>query len=365
MTLRTLIAPHVAALKDKYEVTAVSNASVGEARPVGPGVDFVPLPIERQIAPTRDLEALVRLTRLFRQSSFAAVQSVTPKAGLLAMVAAFVSRVPVRIHIFTGQVWVTRRGTGRWFLKQMDRITARCATHILVDSSSQRDFLLEEGVVRADKSRVLGKGSIAGVDESRFKPNAEARARLRTRLGYREDSVVFLYVGRVNRDKGVLDLAAAFSRVSAADERLRLLIVGPDENGAQDAMRVALGAAAARAHFLSYTDRPEEYMAAADVLCLPSYREGFGVVVIEAGACGLPAIGSSIYGVTDAIDDGATGLLFKPADVQALAGCMHRLAREPGLRIAMGERARTKALRDFPSDAITGELMRLYAAALG
>jgi glycosyltransferase involved in cell wall biosynthesis len=365
MTLRTFLAPHVAALQERYAVTAVAHLGAGEPRPVGPGTEFVSLPIERRIAPLRDLAALARLARLFRRSRFAAVQSVTPKAGLLAMLAAVFARVPVRVHIFTGQVWATRRGFSRWLLKQMDCVIAACATHVLVDSPSQREFLLGEGVVDPGKSRVLGKGSIAGVDASRFRPDPVVRGRLRAQLGCREDDVVFLYLGRLNRDKGVLDLAAAFSRVAATREELRLLIVGPDEDGMQPAMRAALGRAAPRATFVDYSDRPEHYMAAADVFCLPSYREGFGSVIIEAGACGVPAIGSRIYGITDAIEDGASGLLFDPGSIEALAECMSRLARDPALRHGMGERARAKALRDFPQSAVTAELAGLYADVIG
>jgi len=365
MTLRTLIAQHVAALGVRYDLTTVANVKNGEERPVRAGVNFVSLPIHREIAPLRDLVCLFLLVRFFARSSFVAVQSVTPKAGLLAMTAAMACRVPVRLHIFTGQVWVTRKGAMRSILKLMDRIVAGCATHILADSHSQRDFLVSERVVSADKCRVLGKGSIAGVDAARFKPDAAARAQLRGHLGFREDDIVFLYVGRIHRDKGMLDLAAAFSRVSAANEKVRLLVVGPDENGTLEAMQAALGRATERARFLSYTDEPERYMSAADVFCLPSYREGFGVAVIEAAACGLPTVGTRIYGVTDAIDEGVTGLLFEPGEVDALAECMNRLAREPDLRISMGKRAREKALRDFPEDPITRELMQLYAAAIG
>ena len=365
MTLRTLVAPHVAALKGRYELTAVANVNEEEEYPIGTGVNFVSLPIERQIAPVRDLVALILLILLFVRSSFAAVQSVTPKAGLLAMSAALLCRVPLRVHIFTGQVWVTRKGMMRSILKLMDRIVASCATHILADSHSQRDFLVSERVVHATKCRVLGKGSIAGVDASRFKPDPEARAQLRAHLGFREDEVVFLYVGRINRDKGMLDLAAAFSRFSVADEKLRLLVVGPNENGTREAMQTTLGRATERVRFLNYTDEPERFMAAADVFCLPSYREGFGVAIIEAAACGIPTIGTKIYGVTDAIEDGVTGLLFEPGQVDALVDRMSRLAREPDLRIAMGGRAREKALRDFPEDAITRELMQIYATAIG
>ena len=365
MTLRAFLAPHIAAMREHYTVTVVANFSDGESQTAGRGVDFVSIPIERRIAPWRDLVVVVSLARLFRESRFASIQSVTPKAGLLAMLAGFVARVPVRIHIFTGQVWVTRRGAARWFLKLMDQVIASCATHVLVDSPSQRDFLIAEGVVSADRSRVLAKGSISGVDAARFKPDPQARRALRVQLGYREDSVVFLFLGRLNRDKGVLDLAAAFARLAAADDRVRLLFVGPDEDGMRGAIQHALGAASTRAGFAGDTDRPERYLAAADVLCLPSYREGFGTTVIEAGACGVPAVGSRIYGVTDAIEDGVTGLLFEAGNVGELAERMSRLASDPALRQGMGERARAKALRDFPASAVTAELVGLYAAAIG
>ena len=130
-------------------------------------------------------------------------------------------------------------------------------------------------------------------------------------------------------------------------------------------MHAALGPTGNQARFTGYTDRPEHFMAAADVFCLPSYREGFGSAVIEAGACGVPAVGSRIYGVTDAIEDGVTGLLFEAGNVEDLANCLGRLARDPALRHAMGERARARALRDFSAAAITDELMKLYVAAIG
>ena len=365
MTVRAFLAPHIAAMRERYAVTVVANYSAGEPQPAERGVDFVSIPIERRIAPWRDLLALLSLARLFRRSRFAAVQSVTPKVGLLAMLAGLVARVPVRIHVCTGQTWVTRRGVARWFLKLMDRIVAGCATHILVDSPSQLEFLLAEKMVSAARSRVLAKGSISGVDTARFKPDPQARCEVRAQLGYPEDSVVFLFLGRLNREKGVLALAAAFARLAAADDKPRLLFVGPDEENMRGALARELGAAAPRAGFAGATDRPEAYLAATDVFCLPSYREGFGVTIIEAGACGVPAIGSRIYGITDAIDDGFTGFLFEPRSVDALAAHMARLARDPALRQQLGENARAKALRDFPASAVVAELIQLYERAIG
>ncbi len=330
------------------------------------GIDakVVPVPIERKIAPWRDARALLALYRLFRRERFALVHSVSPKAGLLAMLAGFLARVPVRVHTFTGQVWVTRKGFARWILKLMDRLIAAFATHVLVDSPSQREFLLAKRVVSAEKSLVLGNGSISGVDVTRFRPDPESRGVLRRQLNYRDDDVVILYLGRLNRDKGILDLAEAFQRIAAATANAHLLVVGPDENGICTMLRAALGTAAERAQFFSYTDRPQEYMAAADVFCLPSYREGFGTVVIEAAACGLPAIASRIYGLTDAVVDGVTGILHAPGDIDALTAAMTRLATEPHLRRTLGEAARARALADFQMTALTSALLGFYAKIL-
>ncbi|MBM3358574.1 MAG: glycosyltransferase family 4 protein [Betaproteobacteria bacterium] len=363
MTLRAFLRPHIEALRGQYALTLVANFGSPRSDNALDLAPTVSLPIRRRIAPFHDLLALIRLVALFRRSGFAAVQSVTPKAGLLAMVAGWIARVPVRVHIFTGQVWVTRRGIARRVLRLMDRVIASAATHVLVDSPSQREFLLAQGVIDSRKSGVLGNGSIAGVDGARFKPDPAARAEVRRDLGYSNAEVVLSYLGRLTRDKGVLDLATAFATI-APGTRARLLVVGPDEEGMVDAMKAALGATAGQAVFVDYTDRPERYLAASDIFCLPSYREGFGATIIEAAACGVPAIGSRIYGVTDAIENDVTGLLHEPRNVSELAACMLRLAGDGELRRRMGEQARARALRDFRTEAITAELMRFYEGAL-
>lgn len=366
ITVAAFLREHIRHAGTRYDVTvAVNTGNPGFLAALGLKAELQSIAIERKIAPWRDLQALLALYRLLRRRRFALVHSVSPKAGLLAMLAGFLARVPVRIHTFTGQVWVTRRGYARGLLKLMDRLIALFATHILVDSPTQREFLLAQRVVSAEKSRVLGRGSVSGVDASRFRPDPQARAAVRQKLGYRDGDVVFLFLGRLHRDKGVLDLAQAFARVAATAQNARLLVVGPDEDGIQSLLQAALGNAAAQAQSIAYTDRPEGYMAAADVFCLPSYREGFGTTIIEAAAAGIPAIGSRIYGVTDAVDDGATGLLCDPGDIGQLANAMLQLTANELLRREMGKRARTRALRDFPAAAVTAELMRFYASASG
>ena len=366
ITVAAFLREHIRHAATCYDVTvAVNTGNPAFLATLGLKAELQSIAIERKIAPWRDLQALMALYRLFRRRRFELVHSVSPKAGLLAMLAGRLARVPVRIHTFTGQVWVTRRGYARGWLKLMDRLIAVFATHVLIDSPTQREFLLAQRVVSAEKSRVLGKGSVSGVDASRFRPDPQARAAVRQKLGYRDGDVVFLFLGRLNRDKGVIDLAQAFARIAATAQNARLLVIGPDEDGIQSLMQASLANAAAQARYVPYTDRPEDYMAAADVFCLPSYREGFGTTIIEAAAAGIPAIGSRIYGITDAIDDGTTGLLFDPGDIGQLADAMLRLVSNELLRREMGERARARALRDFPAGAITAELMRFYASAIG
>lgn len=322
---------------------------------------FVPVDIERKIALLKDSHALLVLLRLFNTKRFYVVHSVSPKAGLLAMVAACIARTPVRLHIFTGQVWATRRGFSRWFLKTLDKILASCATHLLADSPSQRQFLIDEGVVKPERITVLAQGSISGVDVQCFIPDAVARGEVRAELAIPDEAVVFLYLGRLNRDKGVLDLARAFARLAVDHSQAHLLIVGPDEGRLESLLLQACANCPDRLHRVGYTDTPQRYMAAADVFCLPSYREGFGTVIIEAAAVGLPAIGSRIYGVTDAIVEHETGLLFPPGEVDALVTAMIALTTDAPLRQRLGMQARARAIREFSSEVVVKAWLDFYA----
>ena len=344
MTIKAFLLDHLRALAARYDVTVVANTKdLAFLRRHGLPLDVTPVAIERPIRPLADLRALRDLVHLFRERRFDAVHSVTPKAGLLTMLAGLLARVPVRMHVFTGQVWATRTGLARQVLKAADRVIALAATHLLADSWSQRDFLITERVAAPGRIGVLGAGSISGVDLARFRPDPEARARVRAELSLPPGAVVFLFLGRLNRDKGVPELAEAFAEVAAREPGAHLLVVGPDEEGLEPRIREATARFSERVRIVGFTDRPEQLMAAADVYCLPSHREGFGTSVIEAAATGLPAVASRIYGLTDAVEDGVTGLLHPPGDREALAALMARLAADPALRAELGARARARA----------------------
>lgn len=364
MTVRAFLVDQINALCEHYSVTVVAHVTDPmELSEVIPKAHVVAVPIERRIAPCADLKALWLLYCLFRRERFGLVHSVTPKAGLLAMCAARLAGVPQRLHTFTGQVWATKRGFGRWFLKRIDRILAMQTTTALVDSASQRDFLREQRVLPTEAGLVLGNGSISGVDISRFVADPAARAEVRDSLQLTADIPLFLFLGRLNRDKGILDLATAYRSLLDSGRSAALLLVGPDEEQLRTEVEAICGSGS-RLHFVDYTTTPQHYMAAADVFCLPSYREGFGSVVIEAASCGVPAIGSRIYGVSDAIVDGETGLLYPPGDSVELSAAMTRLVDDPQLCRSLGVQAAQRARTLFAKEVLTGALVDLYRQKL-
>ena len=364
-TVKVFLVDHIKAISQIFSVDiAVNTPNKSFLKPFDVDVPVVQIGIKREISIFSDAKTVIELYALFRRKRYDIVHSVTPKAGLLSMIAGYLANVPVRIHIFTGQVWVTRKGLSRWFLKTLDRILVLCATHILVDSRSQRDFLIEQGIVSNEKSTVLADGSICGVDTDKFSPNVEARKRIRKEYGISESDVVFLYLGRLNRDKGLLDLAHSFNEVCSKYDNTHLVIVGPDEQGVGEEVESICASCKQKVHIAGYTDVPEQYFASADVFCLPSYREGFGVVIIQAASAGIPSIGTKIYGVVDTIEDGKTGLLYHPRDVDGLTSKMIEMIKRPDLRKMMGTNARIRASEKFSKGIVTKALVNYYKSLL-
>ncbi|NDG63251.1 MAG: glycosyltransferase family 1 protein [Planctomycetes bacterium] len=364
MTVNAFLVPHLIALSEQYHVTLIFNGRADQLPLSICHIPVIRVPIVRNISPRQDMIALFKLIRLFRKERFNVVHSVTPKAGFLAALAGFVAQVPTRIHWFTGQVWATKRGFLRQLLKVIDRITVACTTHQLVDSHSQRMFLADQGVLGTGCGVVLASGSICGVDLTKFQPNAQARSRIRASLGIAETDSVALFVGRLQPEKGVLEVAQAFRQVADACPKLHLVLAGPDEAGIEASIKSMLEPVRNRLHSVGFVNCPEQYMAACDFLLIPSHREGFGSVVIEAAACEIPSIGTNIYGLSDAIIDGKTGILIPRSDVSALEFAMRRLALGGDECRALGEGARMRVLDKFQQSIIVDALLEFYKHTL-
>ena len=302
--------------------------------------------IRRNISIVSDFLALIWLIRNLHEQRFDAVWSITPKAGLLSMLSAFIVRVPTRIHSFTGQVWSNKKGLTRKLLIILDRVLAVCATDILTDSQSQKEFLKTNGIVSKKPILVIGDGSVSGVNVTRFRSNPDKKREVRKALGIPIDAVCLIFVGRMNRDKGIIDLLNVHSILWNDCPKIYLILVGPDDN------YEVLSTPSNGVYRIPYTMEVESYMAAADIMCLPSYREGFGTVLIEAAACGLPAIASRIYGIIDAVEDGKTGLLHDPGDIEAMIALVRQLAANPTYRLKLGNSARKRATLKFKSERL-------------
>ncbi len=341
-------------------------AIVGEGR-----VHRVEIP--RRVSPFGDLLALGKLISLFRRQRFDIVHSTTPKAGLLSAIAARVAGIPVRMHTFTGQQWTEFSGLLRSVSVASDKLMARLNTQCYADSQSQRTFLIEKGIAAPETLLVLGNGSLSGVDVDHLADVRESvdRGALRKELAIPDGSFVVTFVGRVTRDKGILELLSAFETVSREAPECFLIIVGPVEGQRDAALKAALAGASGhpRIRITGYDSAAERYFCITDVLCLPSYREGFGNVVLEAAVMGVPTVGTRIIGLVDAVEDGRTGILVPAKNPGALAAALECLRRSPQQRRKLGEAARTRAISQFGAErmsrAVLAEYERLLTLSAG
>lgn len=363
-TILAFMSKHLQALTGEYLTYAVcSNANSIPAERFIPDVKYIDISIERKISPLRDLLSLFKLIHFFRFHQFTLVQSITPKAGLLSMLAAWICRVPIRVHVFTGQAWITRSGFSRWYLKSFDQLIAMLATSLLTDSPSQKQFLVAEGVTSDMDIQVLADGSICGVDTSRFKSNPEAKKNIRAQLGIPEEATIALFMGRLKKDKGVLDLARALGSIPSEITNLYIVFVGPDEEDLTDKIFALTLSRVNQVRFVGAVNNPEDFFAAANFLCLPSYREGFGLVIIEAAAAGIPTLASRIYGITDAIVDGVTGILHEPGDAAGIAKGLQEMMHTKSCQV-MGEAAMNRALELFLTSRIVKAQLSYYQSLI-
>ena len=310
--------------------------------------------IVRGISILQDIKAVWNTFLYFRKMKFDAVHSVTPKAGLISALAGYLAGIKHRTHIFTGQVWATRKGVMRWILKSMDKIIASLNNHMLVDGSSQRNFLVKEHVLREGQAEVFHKGSISGVNSERFIPDSEIRNQIRKEIGIGDDCLTFIFLGRLNHDKGIGELYEAFNMLAGEKKNVFLLLVGDDEENYISKLPLYPNIKnGINFCFYGITHEPEKVLNAGDVFVLPTYREGFGTSVLEAACIGIPCICSDAYGVLDAYVENETGLRCHVGDPESLYQCMRKMFDNPTLVKEMGKNSRQRALKDFNGAVLT------------
>lgn len=356
MSLDLLLQGQLKFLNEHFDVFAVASPGPEHNRiREREGVRTVELPIERTIAPAKDLASLVRLYCLFRREKPWAVHSLTPKAGLLSMAAALLARVPVRVHTFTGLIFPWRRGPLRFLLKQMDRLTCLCATHVIPEGEGVKRLLLQERITRKPL-KVLAHGNINGVDREYFCPAKGRRAEKRRQLGLTPETVLFVFVGRVTAEKGIRELLGAYDtlRAEVGAPPVALALVGGLEDDA------AAGALPPGIFLPGFQQDVRPWLEAADALVLPSYREGFPNALLQAGAMGLPSIATDICGCNEILENGKNGLLVPPRNEAALTAAMRTLRDAPALRQTMGRQAADRVAARFDRSLVWEALLQFY-----
>lgn len=329
-----------------------------------PGIYIHTIAMERDPAPVRDLRALFGWVRVLRSTCPDVVATGTPKAGLLGIMAAWFLRVPHRVYIVRGLRLETTSGALRRVLATIEKLTFALSTHAIAVSPSLRREVISLGLVGEEKVSTLGLGSSNGVDTNRFRPRDPSGlsiVKLRQSLGLTEGVPTIGFIGRLNKDKGLDMLDSAVRMLVANDVEFQLLVVGGAEriNGAEPndfgpGVRVV---------YTGHIADTSEYYALIDILCLPTRREGFPNVVLEAAASAVPTVTTNATGAVDSVIDGDTGFIVDKEDPQALADALARLIHDPILRTSLGERARRWTSEEF-DQAIVWENTGDYFSSL-
>lgn len=323
---------------------------------LGPGVDFLPTPMDREIAPISDLRALCRIWSVLKKVRPTVTDMSTPKMALLGGLAALLARVPHRIYTLRGLRYETARSWKRGLLMLCEKIACACAHHVICISRSVRERAIRDHLAPRRKLLLLGERSSEGIAIRRA-AGRSGRATLREQLGVSPEIPVIGFVGRLTRDKGVGELAAAFRKLRADGRRLQLLVLGDFESGdpvdkeSEEWIRTCPDV-----HWLGFVTEPAPYYELMDMLVLPTYREGLGKVLLEAAAAGKPVVSTRTTGVIDVVIDGVTGLLVPARDSEALADAMSALLDDPEKAAGMGRAAQALVREHFDNSIYLSRL---------
>lgn len=308
-TIRSFFIPQLKYLSENgYDVTVICSPDENLQNDLGDGIKYIPVSIARGVSPMTLGKSILELIKILKREKFDIVQYSTPNAGFCSSIAAKLAGVKVRNYHLMGLRYLGMGGIARKLFKTLEKMSCAFSTHVECITPSNLDLCIKEKLFKADKGTMVWNGSTGGVNMDRFEvTNREAwRNEVRSELGLDENDFVFGFVGRLTRDKGVNEILEAYRNL---ENRAKLLIIGVREG--TDTLEQELWQYAENSEkviILDFKKDIERYYSAMDVLLLPSYREGFGMVIAEAAAVGTPAIVSNIPGPIDVIDEGKTAL---------------------------------------------------------
>ncbi|MFR9165367.1 MAG: glycosyltransferase family 4 protein [Dysgonomonas sp.] len=365
ISLSILLNGQLAFLNKWFFVIGVSSPkaelSIVEQRE---GIETKGIEIKRNISPFNDLVALWHLYLYFRKEKPLIVHSITPKAGLLSMLAARLANVPIRMHTFTGLIFPYKKGFFQKLLIIMDKILCKCATNINPEGNGVKNDLLKYKITNKPLM-VLGNGNVNGIDTSYFDPSLFDEAnkeKLRNELNIKKNDFVFIFVGRLVTDKGINELIKAFKEVNSKFSQTKLLLVGPFETDLDPLKEDTIKEIKSNPNIITtgFQNDVRPYFIISDAFVFPSYREGFPNVVMQAGAMGLPAIVTDINGSNEIIIEGVNGTIIPSKDDISLVQKMILFISDKDLLIKLKSKAREMIKSRYEQQMVWNALLTEY-----
>jgi glycosyltransferase involved in cell wall biosynthesis len=363
LSLDYLLKGQLSFLNHHYEVVAVSGQDAHlENVAQREGVRTINVEMQRAIRPLQDLVSLWKLFWVFKKEKPQIVHSITPKAGLLSMLAAKMAGVPIRIHTFTGLIFPSKKGMLQQLLIAMDRLLCWAATNIIPEGNGVKNDLITYKIT-AKPLVVLANGNVNGIDTHYFSPEvipAKEKENLRKALQLEPSDFVYVFVGRLVGDKGINELVAAFKNLSNAD--VKLLLVGPYEKELDALKAATLQEIEQNKNILTvgFQQDVRAYFAISDALIFPSYREGFPNVVMQAGAMGLPSIVTNINGCNEIITEGVNGTIIPVKDAEAIYIAMKKMVNEVDFRSHLQYNTRKMIVSRYEQKVIWEAILAEY-----
>lgn len=369
MSLDILLKGQLAYLNQKFEVIAVSGQDAYlETVAKREGVKTVAVSMSRSISPIKDMVSLLKLYFLFRREKPYIVHSITPKAGLLSMTAAYFARVPVRIHTFTGLIFPSKTGVLQRILIVMDKLVCFFATTIYPEGNGVKNDLIRYNITKKPL-HIIANGNVNGIDVDYFHPNSVSeieKETLRKELDFLETDFVYVFVGRLVKDKGINELIEAFEVLSHNNKAVKLLLVGPFESDLDPLKESTVQAIESNRSIVSvgFQNDIRPYLAVSNCLVFPSYREGFPNVVLQAGAMNLPSIVSNINGCNEIIQDAKNGIIIPVKDSVGILNAMQLLYNDINFYHILKANSRPQIVALYEQKIVWEALVEEYEKAL-
>ena len=369
LSLDVLLKGQLKFLNKYFRIVAVSGADKHlEKVKNREEVEVFPIAMQREISLVKDLISLYKLYQYFKKEKPTIVHSITPKAGLLSMMAAYFAKVSIRMHTFTGLIFPAKKGFLQKLLIQMDYLLCKFATNIYPEGTGVKKDLIKNKITNKPL-KIIAKGSVNGIDVSYFDAchfSVEQNSNLKEKLGIRQDDFVFIFVGRLVNDKGVNELVSAFSKLQKRHNHCKLLLVGQFENNLDPLVPVTLQKRTVNKSiiFVGFQEDVRPYFAISNALVFPSYREGFPNAVMQAGAMGLPSIVTDINGCNEIIIEGQNGTIISVKDSNAIYVAMEKLIEDKIFRTQLQQNARSMIASRYEQHYVWNEVLKEYYSLL-